>query len=67
MQIFNDFQAALEEAKYCSESERIKYYLFMRNGKYVVRRKWSGCRLKGQHIEVGCTGYTRGKYVRKET
>jgi hypothetical protein len=53
MQTFDDFQAALEEAKYCAVEERFKYYVFQRDDRYVVRKKHSSVRLQTPHIEVG--------------
>ena len=53
MQTFDDFQAALEEAKYCAVEERFKYYVFQRDDRYVVRKKHSSVRFQTPHIEVG--------------
>lgn len=63
MQTFDDLDSALEEAKFCADEERNKYYVFERDHKYVVRKKHSSVRLKTSHIEVGFKWVKQGRPV----
>ena len=63
MIVFTDFEKALEEAEWCANEERIIYYVFLFEDKYVVRKKHGGSpRPKRRHIEVG---FKRRKAGRK--
>jgi hypothetical protein len=54
MIIFDDFERALEEAEWCANEERVLYYVFLFNDKFVVRKKHGGSpKPKRRHIEVG--------------
>ena len=54
MIIFDEFDRALEEAEWCANDERVLYYVFPFNNKYMVRKKHGGAlKPKRQHIEVG--------------
>jgi len=61
MQTFEDLESALEEAKYCAETERFKYYVFQRDNRYVVRKKHNSIRFQTPHIEVGFKYATLGR------
>lgn len=54
MIVFTDFERALEEAEWCANEERVIYYIFPFEDKYLVRKKHGGNpKPKRRHIEVG--------------
>lgn len=61
MILFDNFSEALEEAVWCANEERDKYFIRMKGGKYIVRKKSGGVRLAQSHIEVGFKHFKRGR------
>lgn len=55
MQTFDCFVDALEEAKFCADSERRKYFVYFDNwtAKYTVRKKHSSKMPLFSVIEIG--------------
>lgn len=61
MQTFEQLQDALEEAVYCADEERSKYFVFEQDDKYVVRKKTRWVRMKVPYIEVGFKWVKQGR------
>lgn len=62
MILFQEFQDALEEAKWCADNEQQAYAIVVYKTGFKVSRRSRMYQYKGTILEVGCTpNYTRDK------
>lgn len=65
MTVFSSLEDALEEAKWCAESMRVKHIISLQDGWFRVAPKYSGKRPQYSNIEVGFSNNYR-KWRRRE-
>ena len=68
MLIFDEFQDALEDAKWSADNERKRQYIYLQDdGKYRVSPKYNSVdRPKQSFVEVGFTAKKRALYKRRK-